>query len=87
MELESYNLYKETAEKTTRPGAKEFLNKMAEDEKHHRAYFLKGLEDTENIKASTLERNVVDLKITDPLVKVPLKPDSSYQEILIYAAQ
>jgi len=86
MELESYNLYKETAEKTTRPGAKEFLSKMAEDEKRHRAYFLKGLEDPDNIKASTLKKNVVDLKITDPLVKVPLKPDSSYQEILIYAA-
>ena len=87
MELESYALYTETSEKTTRPGAKEFLKKMAEDEKRHREYFLKGLEDPENIQVRTLKEEIVELKITDKLVKVSLNPESSYQEILIFAAQ
>lgn len=87
MELESYNLYMDTAEKTNRPGAKEFLHKLAEDEKRHREYFLNGLENPENLPARTLKDEINDLQITDKLVYVQLNPDSSYQDILIFAAQ
>ena len=87
MELESYNLYMETAEKTSRPGAKEFLHKLAEDEKRHREYFLNGLENPESLPARTLKKEISDLQITDKLVHVQLSPDSSYQDILIFAAQ
>ena len=87
MELESYTLYTETAEKAKYPGAKKLLTEIAEDEKRHREYFLKGLEDPSNIKMRTLKEDIPDLKITDRLVKVPLDPRADYPQILIYAAQ
>ena len=55
MELESYTLYTETAAKAKYPGAKKLLTEIAEDEKRHREYFLKGLEDPSNIKMRTLK--------------------------------
>ncbi|MBN2334284.1 ferritin family protein [Candidatus Bathyarchaeota archaeon] len=87
MELESYTLYTETAEKSTYPGAKKLLTELASDEKRHREYFLQGLKDPKNVKMRTLKENIPDLKITDKLVKVPLDPQADYPQILIYAAQ
>ena len=87
MELESYTLYTETAAKAKYPGAKKLLEEIAEDEKRHREYFLKGLEDPANIKMRTLKEDIPDLKITDQLVKVPLDPRADYPQILIFAAQ
>jgi rubrerythrin len=87
MELESYTLYTETAEKATYPGAKKLLTELAADEKRHREYFLQGLKDPRNVKMRTLKARIPDLKITDRLVKVPLDPQADYPQILIYAAQ
>jgi rubrerythrin len=87
MELESYTLYTETAEKSTYPGAKKLLTELAADEKRHREYFLEGLKDPKNVKMRTLKEHIPDLKITDKLVKVPLDPKADYPQILIYAAQ
>ena len=87
MELESYTLYTETAAKAKYPGAKKLLTEIAEDEKRHREYFLKGLEDPSNLKMRTLKEDIPDLKITDQLVKVPLDPRADYPQILIFAAQ
>jgi len=78
MELESYTLYTETAEKSTYPGAKKMLSELAADEKRHREYFLKGLEDPKNLKMRTIKESIPDLKITDQLVKVPLDPMADY---------
>ena len=87
MELESYTLYTETAENATYPGAKKMLLEIAADEKRHREYFLKGLEDPSHLKMRTLKEHIPDLKITDKLVKVPLDPKADYPQILIFAAQ
>lgn len=87
MELESYTLYTETAEKSTYPGAKKMLSELAADEKRHREYFLKGLEDPKNLKMRTIKESIPDLKITDQLVKVPLDPMADYPAILVFAAQ
>ena len=87
MELESYNLYTKTAEEARYPGAKKLLTEIAADEKRHREYFLKGLEDPKHLKMRTLKEDIPDLKITDRLVKVPLDPDADYPQILIFAAQ
>ena len=87
MELESYTLYTETAEKSKYPGAKKMLTEIAADEKRHRDYFLKGLEDPAHLKVRTLKQDIPDLKITDQLVKVPLDPNADYPQILIFAAQ
>jgi rubrerythrin len=87
MELESYTLYTETAKKAKYPGAKKLLEEIAADEKKHREYFLKGLEDPTNLKVRTLKQSIPDLKITDKLVKVPLDPHADYPQILVFAAQ
>lgn len=87
MELESYTLYTETAKKARYPGAKKLLEEIAQDEKRHREYFLKGLKDPSKIKIRTLDEKIPDLKITDQLVKVPLDPEADYPQILIFAAQ
>ena len=87
MELESYTLYTETAKKAQYPGAKKLLEEIAADEKRHREYFLKGLEDPSHLKMRTLKEDIPDLKITDQLVKVPLDPQADYPQILIFAAQ
>jgi len=87
MELESYTLYSETAEKANYPGAKKMLLKLSKDERRHREYFLKGLEDPANIKMRTRREEIPDLKVTDQLVDVPLDPKADYPQILIYAAK
>ena len=87
MELESYTLYTETANTAKYPGAKKLLEEIAGDEKKHREYFLKGLEDPAHLKMRTLKTDIPDLQITDRLVKVPLDPDADYPQILIFAAQ
>jgi rubrerythrin len=87
MELESYNLYTQTAENARYPGAKELLLELATDEKRHREYFLNGLKDPEHLKMRTLKKDIPNLKVTDRLVKVPLTPDADYPQILIFAAQ
>lgn len=87
MELESYTLYTETAKNAKYPGAKKLLEEIAADEKRHREYFLKGLEDPSNIKMRTLKEDIPDLKITDKLVNVPLDPQADYPQVLIFAAQ
>ena len=87
MELESYTLYTETAKNAKYPGAKKLLEEIAADEKRHREYFLKGLEDPSNIKMRSLTEDIPDLKITDQLINVPLDPQADYPQILIFAAQ
>jgi rubrerythrin len=87
MELESFNLYTETAAKAKYPGAKKLLEEIAEDEKRHREYFLKGLEDPKNLRLRTVKLEIIDLKVTDQLLKVPLDPRADYPQVLIFAAQ
>jgi rubrerythrin len=87
MELESFNLYSETAAKAKYPGAKKLLEEIAEDEKRHREYFLKGLENPKNLSMRTTKIEIIDLKITDQLVKVPLDPRADYPQVLVFAAQ
>jgi rubrerythrin len=87
MELESYNLYTNTAKEATYPGAKQLLLELAADEKKHREYFLEALKNPNSIKMRTLKEGIPDLKITDRLLKVLLDPQADYPQILIYAAQ
>ena len=87
MELESITLYTEAQDKASYPAAKQLLSELAEDEKRHREYFLKALEDPSSVKFTSLDEEIPDLKITDRLVKVPLDPKADFPQILIYAAQ
>ena len=87
MELESYTLYSQTAEKAIYPGAKVLLTELAEDEKKHREYFLEALDDPQNVTIKSIQDNIPDLKITDQLVKVPLDPKADYPQVLVFSAQ
>jgi len=87
MELEGYTLYMEHAENAEYPGANRLLKRLAEDEKRHREYFLKALENPDSVEVRTLDENVPDLKITDRLVNVPLDPKADFPQILKFAAQ
>ena len=87
MELESYTLYTKTAEESEYPGAKVLLTELAADEKKHRDYFLKALEDPKSVEIEAVEDDIPDLKITDQLVKVPLDPQADYPQILVFSAQ
>ncbi len=87
MELESYTLYSQTAEKTIYPGAKVLLTELADDEKKHREYFLQALDDPQSVKIKAIQDDIPDLKITDQLVKVPLDPKADYPQILVFSAQ
>ena len=76
--------YDELMEKTSLPGLKELLKELQTEEKHHKQLLehtnTKGLDDYET-------HTVADLKISDYLVEDSLDPDSSFQDLLIFAAK
>jgi rubrerythrin len=82
-EVGAYNLYIQTAKKLKTPALAGMLQDLARMEKNHEARlqaFKKGK--LEQIGGGT---RAVDLKITDYLVATPLKPESSLQEVLVFA--
>jgi len=88
MEQGAIDLYSDTAEKVENPGSKQLLLELAEDEKKHKKFFQRALEDPENVEQlGGLNSKIEDLKITDRLVESPLSPNSKYQDILIFAAK
>lgn len=76
--------YGELMEKTDLPGLKGLLRDLQDEEKQHKQLLetlgTKDLEDHEI-------HQVADLKISDYLVEDSLDPDSSFQDLLIYAAK
>ena len=63
---------------------RKLLFELQEDEKRHKD-IIQGLS-WERVEASEAG-DVRDLKISDHLLETPLRPDMSYQDLLIYAAQ
>lgn len=90
METGAYNLYTETSKKIKDPGSKQLLKELAADEAKHKAYFETALKNPKKVmneaKGDDLKK-VIDLHISDPLKEVPLSPDASYQDTLIFAAK
>ena len=78
----AYQLYKRAAETSKSIAARKMFEEMAAEEQGHKEVFGKmDLARAEHYRAISLP----DLKIGQYLVSVPLKPEMSYQEILIYA--
>ena len=83
-EQEAIDLYSDMAGRTKTSSGKVLFHELADMEKGHKTklqqldmpYF-----------SSQKIRPIQDLKIADYLIDVPLKPDSSYQDILLYAAK
>ncbi len=88
MEEGAIKLYTESQAKVKSPGSKQLLKELAEEEKKHREFFMKALENPEIVvDAGGLQHEIIDLKVTDRLVDTSLSPDADYQEILIFAAK
>lgn len=87
-EINAHNLYSTAAEKAEIAHARSTLQALAAQEVGHRRRLEALLEGDAFRSISAAQRKkVVDLKITDYLVEVPLAPDSDFQDILIVAGK
>jgi desulfoferrodoxin-like iron-binding protein len=84
-EQEASDFYKDMSAKINRPEISKVLDSFAAEEMKHKARLL-------DVKAGNMDKfykpsqdKVTDLKITDYLVDIPVKPDMNYQEALILA--
>jgi rubrerythrin len=83
-EQEAIDLYSDMAGRVRSPGSKVMFKELADMEKGHKAK----LEKVDKTYFAKKKVEVpLDLKISDYLVDVQLKSDSSYQDILLYAAK
>jgi rubrerythrin len=78
------DLYSGLADRTENPARKILFSELADMERGHKVRLQKL---DVNYFASQELKSPEDLKISDYLVHVELKPDSSYQEVLLYAAK
>lgn len=83
-EQEAVDLYSDMARRTTTSSGKILFNELADMERGHKAKL-------ENLDMSYFSsqdlRPVADLKIADYLIDVTLTPESTYQDILLFAAK
>jgi rubrerythrin len=89
-EIESYQLYTDTAGKVREAHVKEALRELAQEEQGHRLALEKMLADPDSISYSVRklqERTVEDYKIGDHLIAQPLGPNSTFQDICIFASK
>jgi len=87
-EIDAYNLYVSAAEMVDARHVREMLKELAAQEVGHRRR-LEALLDGKafGVLSGSQQRKMVDLKITDYLIEVPLDPDSGLQDILIVAGK
>ena len=83
-EQEAVDFYSDMAERTQSPSGKIMFNELADMERGHKTKLQKL--DTGYFTSKEL-KPPEDLKISDYLVDVELTPESSYQDILLYAAK
>ncbi len=78
----AYQLYKNAAAKTTSIAARKMFEEMAAEEAGHKEVFSRiDLARAEQFKAS----RAPDMGLSQYLVDMPLRPEMTYQEILIFA--
>lgn len=78
----AYMLYKRAVELSTSVAAKKMFQELADEEAAHKDVFMKiEAGDAEQHKLCKLPEASISQYLTD----VPLRPDMTYQEILVYA--
>jgi rubrerythrin len=83
-EEEAYQGYGDMSEKAEIPGIKELLLELQAEEKKHKEL----LQNITSEKMDNLDnKKTLDLKISDYLVKEPVTPDMTFQDLLIFAAK
>ena len=89
-EVESYELYTGAMDLVHTEHIKELLGELAQEELGHKAALEKLLQDPSKIQgqvAALQEAEIVDYRIADHLVVRPLGPDSTFQDVCIFAAK
>ena len=75
----AYQLYKSAAEKSTTIAGRKMFEEMAADEAGHKQVFSR-------IETATLHQQasnkIPDMRLSDYMTDIPLRPDMSYDEIL-----
>ena len=81
-EEEAGRFYTEVAENAENPGARVLLLELADEEQKHKVH----LENLEPLGIESVSKDKIEsLRIAEFLVEKPIKPDSTFQEIMIYA--
>jgi len=89
-EIESYELYTRAVEMVRAQHIKELLGELAQEELGHKAALERLLANPDQIsgQVEALQKaNVVDYQIADHLIVQPLGPDSTFQDVCIFAAK
>lgn len=89
-EVESYQLYTSAVDLVQAEHIKGLLGELAREELGHKAALEKLLADPSQIRgqvAALQKADIVDYRIADHLVARPLGPDSTFQDVCIFAAQ
>jgi rubrerythrin len=89
-EIESHKLYSDAVELVEAEHVKEALSELAQEELGHRAALEKMLADPAKMRydvAKMQEAHVEDYKIGDHLIVRPLGPDSTFQDVCIFASK
>lgn len=87
-EIDAYSLYHSTAQKADLPHIAEILSELAMQEVGHRQRLEALLAGKAwRVVTRSQERKILDLKITDYLIEVPLTPESGLQDVLIVAGK
>ena len=89
-EADAYELYTRAVDLVRAEHIKELLGELAQEELGHKVALEKMLTNPIQISgqvAALQQADVVDYKIADHLVARPLGPDSTFQDVCIFAAQ
>jgi rubrerythrin len=89
-EVDAHQLYTKAVDLVRSEHIKELLGELAQEELGHKVALEKMLANPSQIsgQVSALQQaDIVDYKIADHLVARPLGPDSTFQDVCIFAAQ
>jgi rubrerythrin len=89
-EIESYELYTNAADLVDTPHIKDLLGELAQEELGHKAALERMLANPAGLRAQVKAlqaKPIEDYKIADHLVAAPLGPDSTFQDVCIFAAK
>jgi rubrerythrin len=89
-EVSAYELYSGAVAMVRADHIKEVLGELAQEELGHKAALEKLLANPDQISgqvAALQDADIVDYKIADHLVAQPLGPESTFQDVCIFAAQ
>lgn len=89
-EADAYELYSNAVTLVQAEHIKELLRELAQEELGHKSVLEKMLADPDQIQGqvrAVQQATIEDYKIADHLVARPLGPDSTFQDVCIFAAQ